>query len=205
MNRLKCKCFYLVTSISFITPVVLANIQTASTKMTWQEQKNNNVVKQNKDYSCGVSSLATILTYFYKTPVTEEQLLKNIAKTKEKDEIMANFQDLKRVSQIYGFSIETEFTDYDSLKNLKIPAIIYLNYKRNDHFTVIRAIDENNVYLADSSWGNRVLTRQQFEKMWYTINKNGQAQGKFLVIVPQQKDHPVNKDFMKVQKTTFHF
>ena len=150
-----------------------------STPITWQAIQKKNVVKQNVDYSCGSASLATILTYFYNQPTTESQVIKDLALNKQ----MASFQDLANVSQKYGFIGRGIATNYDSLKKIKIPAIVYLNHNRTDHFSVLRAIDDTHVYLADPSWGNRTLTRNQFEKIWNTRN-DAQYQGKVLLILP---------------------
>lgn len=150
-----------------------------STPTTWQNIQKKNVVKQNVDYSCGSASLATILTYFYNQPTTESQVIKDLALNKQ----MASFQDLANVSQKYGFIGKGIATNYDSLKKIKIPAIVYLNHNRTDHFSVLRAIDDTHVYLADPSWGNRTLTRKQFEKIWNTRN-DSQYQGKVLLILP---------------------
>lgn len=150
-----------------------------STPTTWQNIQKKNVVKQNVDYSCGSASLATILTYFYNQPTTESQVIKDLALNKQ----MASFQDLANVSEKYGFSGKGIATNYDSLKKIKIPAIVYLNHNRTDHFSVLRAIDDTHVYLADPSWGNRTLTRKQFEKIWNTRN-DAQYQGKVLLILP---------------------
>lgn len=150
-----------------------------STPITWQAIQKKNVVKQNVDYSCGSASLATILTYFYDQPTTEAQVIKDLELNKQ----MASFQDLANVSQKYGFIGRGIATNYDSLKKIKIPAIVYLNHNRTDHFSVLRAIDDTHVYLADPSWGNRTLTRKQFEKIWNTRN-DAQYQGKVLLILP---------------------
>ena len=107
-----------------------------STPITWQAIQKKNVVKQNVDYSCGSASLATILTYFYDQPTTEAQVIKDLELNKQ----MASFQDLANVSQKYGFIGRGIATNYDSLKEIKIPAIVYLNHNRTDHFSVLRAI-----------------------------------------------------------------
>lgn len=152
--------------------------KTLSTKTTYTDIKNSKVAKQDVDYSFGASSLSTILTYFYQTPKTEQQILDDMAL----DDVMSSFLDLAKVSEKYGFTARGVMMDYDTLTKLKIPAIVYVNHKRSDHFSVVRAIDEYNVYLADSSWGNRTLTRRQFEKMWLTTDN--QSKGKVLLILP---------------------
>ncbi len=163
---------------------------------SWKEKKDTQVIKQDLDYSCGASSLATILTYFYQQPTSEKQILTDMALA----DVMASFNDLAKVSQKYGFHAKGITTNYDTLAKLKIPAIVYLNHKRSDHFSVVRAIDENNVYLSDSSWGNRTLTRKQFEKMWNTQN-DSKLQGRVLLILPTTKKQLTNVNFTKIEDT----
>lgn len=64
----------------------------------------------------------------------------------------------------------------------------------------MRAIDNDRVYLADSSWGNRVLSKKQFEQMWHT-NNDPNLQGRVLLILPsnEQQKQLFDADFTKIQ------
>lgn len=178
-----------IITLAFISSSVYANGQSLvipiapksimlGTHTTWKDNRDSKITKQDVDYSCGASSLSTILTYFYQSPKTEQQILDDMAL----DDVMASFADLASVSEKYGYTARGMTMDYDTLAKIKIPAIVYVNHKRSDHFSVVRAIDEQNVYLADSSWGNRTLTRKQFEKIWLTTNNY--TSGKVLLILP---------------------
>ncbi|MDO4896032.1 MAG: C39 family peptidase [Moraxella sp.] len=191
--------------IGLMTSIIMATYAHAdwhtpsllSTKTTWKDIKDSKLTKQDVDYSCGASSLSTILTYFYQTPKSEREILDDMAL----DDVMASFLDLAQVSEKYGYTARGMTMDYDTLAKLKIPAIIYVNHKRSDHFSVVRAIDKYNVYLSDSSWGNRTLTKKQFEKIWLTNDDN--TSGKVLLILPTT-DHQKqmsDKDFTAVQDT----
>lgn len=149
-----------------------------STHNTWRDARDSKVVKQDVDYSCGASSLATILTHFYQTPKTESEILADM----DLSDVMASFLDLAKVSEKYGYTARGMTMDYETLAKIKIPVIVYVNHKRSDHFSVVRAIDEQNVYLSDSSWGNRTLTRRQFEKLW--LSAGNRTSGKVLLILP---------------------
>lgn len=172
-------------------------IQTLTTKTTWKDVRDNKISKQDVDYSCGASSLSTILTYFYQTPKTEQQILEDMAL----DDVMSSFLDLAKVSEKYGFVARGMTMDYQTLSKVKIPVIVYVNHKRSDHFSVVRAIDESNVYLSDSSWGNRTLSKKQFEKLWLTTNHN--TSGKVLLILPstEQQKKMSDKQFTAIYDT----
>lgn len=121
---------------------------TLSTHTTWKDNRDNKIVKQDVDCSCGASSLSTILTYFYQAPKSESEILDDMTL----DDVMASFLDLAKVIEQYGYTARGMMMDYDTLAKIKIPVIVYINHKRSDHFSVVRAIDEHNVYLSDSSW-----------------------------------------------------
>lgn len=185
--------------------------QPLSTATTWKQIRDSQVIKQNLDYSCGASSLATIMNYFYKIDMTERQLLEEMEEIKQsvrKREVadnevtMASFYDLANVSKKHHLVAKGIATNYDSLKKLTIPVIVYLNHKRNDHFSVVRAIDDHHVYLADSSWGNRTLSRQQFEEMWHTRDDD-ELQGRVLLVLPtnEQQKQQTNKHFTAIRHT----
>lgn len=197
-----------IITLAFISSSVYANGQSLvipiapkpimlGTHTTWKDSRDSKITKQDVDYSCGASSLSTILTYFYQHPKTEQQILDDMAL----DDVMASFADLASVSEKYGYTARGMTMDYDTLAKIKIPAIVYVNHKRSDHFSVVRAIDKQNVYLSDSSWGNRTLTRKQFERLWLTTDNH--TSGKVLLILPTT-DHQKqmsDKNFTAVHDT----
>lgn len=64
--------------------------------------------------------------------------------------------------------------------------IVYLKYRKDDHFSVLRGIDKNTVWLADPSLGNRTYSKFQFLDMWDTRNDKV-LKGKILAILPNTK------------------
>lgn len=162
------------------SPIFLSNSSGNIQITDWNSQKNKNVVKQNFDFSCGASSLSTIFNHFYQSPISEQKILQDMNKT----DGMATFLDMAKIINSYGFKAQGLATNYHTLMQLKIPVVVYLNHRRNDHFSVLRAATATHVYLADSSWGNRRLSRQQFEQMWHTRNDAALA-GRILMVLPQ--------------------
>ena len=58
------------------TPALSAHVSTATVigrvnVVSWQEQRDVQVVKQDRDFSCGAAAVATVLTYFYGMSVSE--------------------------------------------------------------------------------------------------------------------------------------
>ena len=113
--------------------------------------------------------------------VTEEDVLTRMGATDR-----ASFQQLADVAPSYGVRAGGIMLSFDDLKQLQVPAIAYIQYRGDDHFTVIRGIRRDGVVrLADPSWGNRQLTAHQFRRMWEAPDTDGKMRGRILLILPQ--------------------
>jgi predicted double-glycine peptidase len=53
---------------------------------SWTEFRDENLVKQQYDYSCGAASLATVLKYFFNEEVTEKEIIKALPAQRELNE-----------------------------------------------------------------------------------------------------------------------
>ena len=166
---------------------------------SWMDFKNQNVVKQKHDYSCGSASLATILRYFYNLNISERDILKEVISNK-KGKIYKNiglsFFELGEFVKRRGFKAIGLALNIDSLKNLKIPVIIYVKIRRDTHFTVFRGVDRKFVYLADPSLGNIKVRLSKFKEMFYGVNEL-KYRGKILAILPKNRDIKTNREFLK--------
>ena len=176
----------MIRAIVFIWLVMMSSSNASSFQKphislakSWTFFRDFHIVKQSLDYSCGAASVATIFTYFYHIPVTEEDVLNEIEKFGA-----SSFLDLKKVVEKRLFKGIGVKVGMDALMELKIPAIIHLTYKGQDHFSVIKTIDENNVHLADSSWGNRLLSINRFKQMFFVKDL---MVGNALLILPKEK------------------
>lgn len=130
---------------------------------TWVHFRGQGIVKQRHDFSCGVASVATILTHYYGDQTSEFDILKDIQKKGA-----SSFLDLKVAIEKRGYKAIGLGMSWQGLLDLKIPVIVHVNYKGQDHFSVIKNIDESHVHLADPSWGNRKLSHGKFKKIFHT-------------------------------------
>ncbi|MFY3625208.1 C39 family peptidase [Achromobacter xylosoxidans] len=145
---------------------------------SWKHLRDDRIVKQDLDYSCGAASLATLLDSYYGQAITEEQLLKAMDKTDGR----ASFEDMTNALAQFGFKAQGFAASFDQLARLRMPVIVYMKHRKDDHFSVLRGINGDTVWLADPSLGNRTFSRTQFESMW---NVRGEAlSGKFLAVLP---------------------
>lgn len=162
---------------------------------SWKALRDQGIEKQTLDDSCGSAAVATILRSYYGIGVQEEDIINAVNRINQSG--TTSFADLQKVVSEFGFQAVGIAINFETLQDVKIPVLLYLNHQEQDHFSVLRGISESHVLLADPSWGNRLLTAQQFKGMWAI----GSDQGKVLVIVPQDIKLTPKTGFFKPLET----
>jgi len=119
----------------------------------------------------------------------------------ESGETNLSFFDLSEFSQRKGFKAIGLAIDMDSLKNLKVPVILFVKVRKDEHFTVYKSMDENYVYLADPSFGNIKVSISKFKEMFFQ-REDLKHPGKILAIVPLQNGYNINKNFLNVNQNS---
>ncbi|MBT9161239.1 MAG: Lactococcin-G-processing and transport ATP-binding protein LagD [Dehalococcoidia bacterium] len=155
---------------------------------SWKAMRDAGIVKQDLDYSCAAASLATLLNNHYGQNLTEEAILKAM----DTGDGMASFDDMARALPQFGFRAQGFAASWEQLTRLRVPVIVYVEHRRHEHFSVLRGISGDTVWLADPSLGHRTYSREQFLAMWQTRDDadDGLA-GKFLAVLPAQgSSHP---------------
>lgn len=167
---------------------------------SWKSQRDFGIVKQDLDFSCGAASVATLLNNYYGQSLTEAEVLEKMDKT----QMRASFADIQRIMPELGFEAKGYALPFEQLAQLQIPVIVYLKYRKNDHFSVLRGINNDTVLLADPSLGHVSMSKEQFLESWHT--RQGEMAGKILAIVPKGADLPRNVAFFtKEPKRSSHF
>ncbi len=176
-------------SVYGLTFPLVSAVSNAREFHSWVDLRDAGVVKQSLDYSCGVASMATLLSYYFERPTEEKELLQLLENKAElwrlpEDwrETGVSFALLAKMAAYFKLDAVGVTVDPETLGRLSIPAIAYLEYRGFPHFTVIRGIDAGGrIQLADSSWGNRMLSNREFVALW-SAGKGGR--GKLLLLRP---------------------
>ncbi|PAF42014.1 C39 family peptidase [Helicobacter sp. 11S03491-1] len=203
------RCVWVLNGEVYITE---DNIFLQKPLKSWIEFKNDNLVRQQYDYSCGSASIATILKYYYNDGnITERDVIDGILKSKGYDRTqnevlkegdnVISFLDLSEYAKSKGFKALGFGVDFESLSKLKIPVIIFVSVRDIDHFSVYKGMDEEYAYLSDPSFGNIKIRLAIFKEMFYQ-RKDTSYPGKILAIVPQDQDVEINKNFMDIKNNS---
>ena len=135
-------------------------------------QRFASTVEQEYDFSCGSAALATLLTYSYNHPVTEQQVFASMFNNGDKkliEEQGFSLLDIKEYLARTGYESAGFRAPLNKLAEVSLPAIVLINESGYNHFVVIRGFRDGEVMLADPAVGMKISSVTQFEKQWSGI------------------------------------
>ncbi|NQT13591.1 MAG: C39 family peptidase [Planctomycetes bacterium] len=139
---------------------------------SWRELQRENVVMQQRDYSCGAAALATLIRYHWGDEVTEIQLLVEVVRMLTPEEMKERIKnglsltDLRRLAVRSGYLATIGRLEFEKLREVKVPLIVGITVNDFDHFVVYRGTDGQYVYLADPARGNVRTPIPEFLRQW---------------------------------------
>jgi uncharacterized protein len=134
------------------------------------EIRNEQVVRQEWDLTCGAAAIATLLTYQLGRPVTERQVVAALLRRTSPDLVRARLGfslfDLKIYAATQGLGAgafgDMTLDDLDGIA----PAIVPIRWHGFRHFVVYRGRRGDRVLIADPAFGNRTLPNDVFKAIW---------------------------------------
>jgi predicted double-glycine peptidase len=134
------------------------------------EFRDEGVVRQSLDLTCGAAAIATLLTYQFGRPVSERAvivaLLGHTSPALVRARLGFSLLDLKGYVATQGLVAAglggMSVNDLDA----RAPAIVPLRWHGFRHFVVYRGRRGDRVLLADPAFGNRTLTLDAFRSAW---------------------------------------
>jgi len=139
-----------------------------------KEIRDEGVVKQRWDVSCGAAALSTLLTYDFKDDTPETAivvwLLHRVDAQRVRSRGGFSLLDLKHFSEARGYHAEAfSGMTIEDLVLEKTSVIVPIREKGFDHFVVVKGIYAGHVIVGDPGFGNMTMRVDRFQKLW----KNG--------------------------------
>ncbi|MGI9416830.1 MAG: C39 family peptidase [Geminicoccaceae bacterium] len=145
------------------------------------EIRQDKVIVQNWDLSCGAAALATLLNFQHGERLTERTIAKGLM---NREEYLAapdliryqhgfSLLDLKRYVDRLGY--EGVGLGQLDLKHAldEAPIMVPVRFNGYNHFVILRGVHGNRVLLADPAYGNRTMPIDQFDEAWLTYKDLG--------------------------------
>lgn len=160
---------------------------------SFQEMQRENVVIQFTRYTCGAAALATLINYYLGGKTSESEVIDLTGEfdlTEEEkraldrrseltdDERRKILRGVIRTISLLGLRNAALALGYEAggyrmklehLLHLEKPVIVYLHILGRRHFSVLKGIRGNTVFLADPSRGNMRLSVGRFRRLWQNV------------------------------------
>lgn len=155
----------------------------ANAVLSVREMRHQQVVLQEFDISCAAAALCTILNYQHGERLTEREIALGLIdreeyiETPELIRLRQGFSllDLKRYVEGRGYEgIGFGRMTYDNVLE-RAPIIVPVDNLGYRHFLVFRGEMGGSVLAADPAYGNRTMSRGQFERRWLTFPELGKV------------------------------
>lgn len=157
--------------------IPLGNLVTGSSGIvvpaqSFMAQRFASTIEQQYDFSCGSAALATLLSFSYDHPVTEQVVFADMFKNGDKTLIEQegfSLLDMKNYLAREGYESAGFRAPLEKLVSVSLPAIVLINESGYNHFVVIRGFSDGEIMVADPAVGMKIISVRQFEAQWSGI------------------------------------
>jgi hypothetical protein len=126
-------------------------------------------IRQQYDYSCGSSALATLLRFHYGRDVGESEIFKAMFLAGDQQRIQKvgfSLLDMKQYLERVGLKADGFRMSVEELQKNATPAITIITIGPYKHFVVIKGIKGGRVLTGDPALGLKTYAVADFEKIW---------------------------------------
>jgi predicted double-glycine peptidase len=170
LTRFNARYAKLLFIFGSIVGISCAHAEAILSYISLKEIREQGIVMQQWENSCAAASIATVLTYGFRDPVSEayaaEMMLKQTDVKKVKAQGGFSLLDLKNFVESRGYVGRAyKSLGFDDLKVFHAP-IVPIDVKGYNHYVILNGSVGNTVHFADPAFGHRTMTIPEFEKIW---------------------------------------
>lgn len=143
-------------------------VPVTSFKMT----KFKTIYLQQYDFSCGSAALASLLTFHYRRPTSEQQVFQAMFKAGDQQKIRRegfSLLDMKTYLASIDMASDGFEVSLDKLAEIRLPAITLIETNGYKHFVIIKGVRDDRVLIGDPARGSYTQAREDFEARWDKI------------------------------------
>ncbi|WP_174910052.1 C39 family peptidase [Burkholderia diffusa] len=134
-----------------------------------KEARFKRTVKQQFDFSCGSAAVATLLTYQYDYPMTEQTAFAQMWENGNQEKIRRqgfSLLDIRRFLDAHGFVADGYELPLQTLAKTHTPAIVLITEHGYHHFVVVKGLRDGRVLVGDPATGTQPMSLASFEQKW---------------------------------------
>lgn len=154
---------------------------------SFQHRRYAATIPQQRDFSCGSAAVATLLTFNYGVPISEEDVFTSMFENGDQAVISQSgfsLLDMKKYLARNQIASEGFRAPLEKLQEVGLPAIVLITVRGYNHFVVVQGIRDGRVLVADPAVGSRSLPIPEFQAQWsgvffLLLNNVDEAQASF--------------------------
>lgn len=134
-----------------------------------KESRFATTLRQQYDFSCGSAAVATLLTFHYGRPVSEEAVFRQMYQAGDRNKISRHgfsLLDMKRYLNAHGYLADGFEQPIERLVEEGLPAIVLLTERGYRHFVVVKGMRRGRVLVGDPAMGTRAMSLERFSHLW---------------------------------------
>ncbi len=137
---------------------------------SFRERQFGSVLRQEYDYSCGSAAVASLLSYHYDDPVSEQQVFTAMMAAADVEKVRRegfSMLDMKRYLETKGYRADGFRLDLAGIRQrIALPLIVLMTIDGFRHFVVIKGLSEQEVLIGDPTRGLMIYDHQKFLSQW---------------------------------------
>lgn len=137
---------------------------------SFEKQRFDSVMRQQYDFSCGSAAVASLLSFHYGDPVTEQDVFVEMLALADEEKVRRqgfSMLDMKHYLESRGYRADGFRMPLAGLREkVRLPMIVLLDIEGFRHFVLIKGISEDEVLVGDPARGLKVYSYPQFSEYW---------------------------------------
>lgn len=163
---------------------------------SYREIRNEGVVRQNYEESCGAAAVATLLNLLDMHQFSESDIVSKMSSNTN----MVSFLELSKVLHDLGWENKGYQISREVFEKLNIPVLVKIqNDPRYPHFVVVINQIGDFISVFDPNFGKYISSKDEFYSIWDKDNLGGYV----LIVNPKNKFMPSHKLNLPTNKSIF--
>lgn len=149
---------------SIILSIIIINLNAEFVVRSYKELRNQGMVRQSYEESCGAASMATLINNLDFNNISEQDVLEQM---KDKNNVfntnMVSFKQLQDAAAKLGYESKGYQISRELLNKLNIPVLVKIeNDPRYPHFVVVINHPGDFITVLDPSFGKYISSKNEF-------------------------------------------
>lgn len=154
------------------------NLQGEFAVNSYYQMRNQNLLRQRYEESCGAASLANLINYLDFKNLSEKEVLEKMSNKTD----MVSFLELQNTAKKLGYEAKGYQLSINTFEKLTMPVLVKVeDDPRFPHFVVAINHSGDFVSILDPSFGAYVSLKSEFYSLWDQFKSGGYA----LILMPK--------------------